>query len=159
MPSYKAQGAGPMFLGRCSLLPLREPLDALVGILCLSISCWVIRCCSGFSDFVHFAKLTKEAGLEITPLVRMDGIRGTIPINPVVHQGSRAGFCSLVWCGIGLDPLCKQTLGSQDVTVTTFGSGKWANDINEKSLERVRRRNRAEQGLGRFPGGLALGTG
>ena len=83
----------------------------------------------------------------------MDGIRGTIPINPVVHQGSRAGFCSLVWYGIGLDPLCKRTLGSQDVTVTTFGSGKWANDINVKSLERVRRRNRAERCLGRFPGG------
>ena len=100
------------------------------------------------------AKLTKEPGLEITPLVGMDGIRGTIPINPVVHQGSRAGFCSLVWYDIGLGSLCKGTLGSQDVTVTTVGSGKWANDINEKSLERVRRRNRAEGCLGRFPGGL-----
>ena len=117
----------------------------------------MIRCCSGFSDFEHLAKVTKEAGLEITPLVLMDGIRGTIPINPVVHQGSRAGFCSLVWYGIGLDPLCKRTLGSHDVTVTTFGSGKWANDINVKSLERVIRRNRAEGCLGRFPGGLVLG--
>ena len=40
-----------------------------------------------------------------------------------------------------------------------FGSEKWANDINVKSLERVRQRDRVEQCLGGFPEGLALGTG